>query len=1162
MWIGDLDVPSELVSEARAGNLVVFVGAGASRDTPSDLPDFRLLTANIAAEAQADFESSDLDHPDVLLGRVADDGVDVHQRVRTHIDKPGSLPNKLHEAIIDLVASMPRPRLVTTNFDLHLSSTAEAKQRSWDVYLAPALPMGDDFEGIVYLHGNVTQQSRQLIITDADFGRAYLRDAWAARFLERMFASYSVLFIGYSHGDVVMRYLARSLGPQSSRYVMTSEPDALDWRQLNLRPLAYPLNGVSHRALGDGLSRWARLLSMGLLDHRQRIAQLVAAPPSAIPEEQSYLESVLNDPQLVELFVQLAKGEAWLRWAVAQPASRCLFDQSFAPGESAPLAHWFAHQCLHDPDLAQVGLELVAAAGGRIAPLLWNALGHQLHVINSPRPPRLETWLLVLIENAPPGGERWLEYALAASSWPDHRTAALLLFDHLLEPHAVMRPSLGPGHRVTFEVVYRGQQRVVRDAWTRLIAPNLDQIASEMIPIADRHLRRAHHLLALSNSTSDGWDPVSFSRSSIAEHPQDRYGNRLGLLIDAARDCHEHLLTIDPPRAAFWSDTWTNSTIAILRRLAIHGIAIDTSRSGRDKLTWLLRSGWLFDKQLKHEVFEVLAAALPTSDDDVVARLVEEAAAGPADVTDQLDRDYAAFNALAWISQHSSADAAHQAFERASLQHPDFGVRTNPDFNTWFEAGFRSYQPPMSIEDFRTLLHDDRTAVIATLTDLKAARFSISDSSWDDAVTLVEQAVEAHPTDGFLMVEPAVVDADLIGAVIRGWMAAELDDDIAQRVIDALTHLSDIEPTQWSADIVRLLDGTRSNDTRAAWYKFQNARSLARALASALPAEDSGNVTDWPAKAINTAGGMLAEFWIHAISHDWSEGTQKWAGLDPEHTAALSELLDRNDVHGECAEVTVASQTHFFFAADHHWCRANILPLLSWDEPERAHRAWEGFLFWGRWSDGLLEAGLLNGYLLTVQRFDELQVDAQRQLSAHMAAIAVYSAIDQGSWIDKFTKAASTELRVTWINDVAHAFEQIDGNGRHTQWQCWIRGYWTRRRESIPRRLEPDESTALAELLVYLDEDLDEAIDLVLSSPAAIAPLGGLLHELRPMATRAPAACARLLAHLLASTHAPFWDCRDLQEIVPLLREQAAPEDLLRVQQEALRLGCSHAAEW
>ena len=194
--------------------------------------------------------------------------------------------------------------------------------------------MGDDFEGIVYLHGSLRQSPRHLIVTDKDFGRAYLRDAWAARFLERMFASFTVLFIGYSHDDVVMRYLARSLGRQSGRYVLTSDPDASKWRPLGIEPISYEVRASSHAALTRAISGWAGLLSMGLLDHRQQIARLVAAARSSIPEEQSYLSpeeqsylsSVIADEQLVLLFTDLARDEAWLRWAAEQPECRPIFD--------------------------------------------------------------------------------------------------------------------------------------------------------------------------------------------------------------------------------------------------------------------------------------------------------------------------------------------------------------------------------------------------------------------------------------------------------------------------------------------------------------------------------------------------------------------------------------------------------------------------------------------------------------------------------------------------------------------------------------------------------------------------------------------------------------------------------------------------------------------
>jgi hypothetical protein len=767
VWISDVDIPEGLVRAARDGSLVVFVGAGASRDTPANLPDFRLLTSSIAAEANVDFEPAELEHPDVLLGRIGDGGVEVHQRVRAHIDAPGSSPNALHEAIIDLALATRAPRIVTTNYDSHLTSVIDARGLWCDEYMAPALPMGDDFGGIVYLHGSLRQEPRQLIVTDADFGRAYLRDAWAARFLERMFASFTVLFVGYSHGDIVMRYLARSLGPQSSRYVLTPDPDAADWRRLNIRPVAYELRASSHVAVTDAIARWAQLLSMGLLDHRQQIAQLVAAPPSEIPEEQSYLTSVIGDERLAPLFTDLARSEAWLRWAAAQPECRPLFDSNVPPTTcSASLGLWFAQQCVEDEALSNVGLSILSDAGGRMSASLWNAVGQHLHTKRSPRPPWLQPWVVALVENAPPAGRHWLEYALVASTWPDDRDAALLLFDHLTEPHLVVKPSFGLSGAARFEVDVRGEDHWLHESWKTLFHPNLAGIVHDVLAIADRRLRRAYQLLIAAKAASPGWDPVSFARWSVADHAQDRYADEIGIVIDAARDCLELLTVNDTPSAAAVIRVWAASGVPILRRLAIHGVAVDTAQTGTDKVTWLLDHGWLFDHQLKHEVFELLASALPSADDAIVDRLVSAATEGPKDVDDDDVRAYEAFNALAWIDRYSTAPSASAAFAQAQADHPDFGIREHPDFGSWSEVGVRGYTAPMPVEELHTLFHRDRALALDTLSEFENVRFAIDQPSWEDAISLVTQLVEANPEDGFV-----VLGSD-----------TDFNDDLAQTV--------------------------------------------------------------------------------------------------------------------------------------------------------------------------------------------------------------------------------------------------------------------------------------------------------------------------------------------------------------------------------------------
>ncbi len=78
--------------------------------------------------------------------------------------------------------------------------------------------LGELFKGLAYIHGNVEQEKEALILTDGDFGRAYLTEGWARRFLVDLFSNYTVLFVGYSHNDPVMKYLATGLPPSTRRF--------------------------------------------------------------------------------------------------------------------------------------------------------------------------------------------------------------------------------------------------------------------------------------------------------------------------------------------------------------------------------------------------------------------------------------------------------------------------------------------------------------------------------------------------------------------------------------------------------------------------------------------------------------------------------------------------------------------------------------------------------------------------------------------------------------------------------------------------------------------------------------------------------------------------------------------------------------------------------
>lgn len=1166
MWIGKVDFPAALIEAHRAGKLVIFVGAGASRDAPSNLPLFLTLARSIAAEAQVDLVDEDEARLDVFLGRISDRQFDVHRRVAAHIGDPTSRPNRLHAALVDLAVAGGPVRIVTTNYDRHLSSVLRDRDLVIDEYAGPGLPMGDDFTGVVYLHGSLNQNARRLVVTDSDFGRAYLRDAWATRFLERMFSTYTVLFVGYSHGDVVMRYLARALGPGVTRYVLTPEPEAADWRSLGLHPVGYPVVNQSHAALAEAVEGWASLASMGLLDHRQRIADLVSRPPSRLPEEASYMEDVLADTQRVGLFTTLARGEDWLMWAATQPSFRCLFDPS-APSTDCTraLAFWFAEHYVMDENLNSVALRVLRDSGWRLGPTLWWAIGQSLHRKVGPLPDWLGRWLVLLMQNAPEGGSDWLEYALLASRWPQDRSVALLLFDYLTEPQVRAASFSGPLGGPRFEVRLRGSHHNLRDAWQQVFVPNLTETAASVLAIVDRHLRRAFQLLSVAGSASPRWDPISLRRFAIPrESEEDRYSEAADVLIDAARDCLGALLSAGDALVVSYLSGWADSEAAILRRLALYGWQRRTDIDDTAKIAWLRERKWLFEPQLRFEVFGLIQAALPGSEAEVANALIIDARTGPAEAEDEEQRAYQQYNVLAWIKRHvPDLETGLRAFEEIQARYPQFAERERPEQLLRVEAGFLQPRPPMSVQALHEQIEAEPTEALATLLSYEHTSPFSGDPTWNDALNLLKNTIREHPDDGFALLDAAGSDhLSIVSGVISGWSGASVNTEMAEAI---LKRLMGLDLAAIADPLSRLLaDAGQADAGPTEWHLFPAARQLAIELWPAISATPPDTeVTEWLQRTVNHPAGRLAQFWLHVISADWRLAGDQWTGIPGEVRTQLETLLSADDPHSTLVEVVFASQVHFLAGADRRWCEAHVLPLLDWANTTRARRTWDGYLIWGRWTDQLLSAGLLDYYQAAAEHLAELRGDLRRELASHLATVALFSQLELLTWMRRYTARAEVAQRVDWLEHITWLLADLPADAVERQWRRWMKTYWEDRLNSIPLPLTTDEASVMAAWAVYLTDSIDEGVTLATARPAGLRMHSTTLrHITADRVHHAPAAFAKLVAHLLRGTQSSFYGCDPLARIVEKLRGAAASEDIRTIINEALRLGCRSAAEW
>jgi hypothetical protein len=169
-------------------------------------------------------------------------------------------------------------------------------------------------------------------------------------------------------------------------------------------------------------------------------------------------------------------------------------------------------------------------------------------------------------------------------------------------------------------------------------------------------------------------------------------------------------------------DAWADSQVPILRRLAIHGWTRRDDVDATQKLAWLRDRKWLSDHQPHHEVYRLIAVALPQAVPSEVDGLVADVVAGFGDSEDEEHRAYERFNSLSWITEHApNVRSAREALDQVTAEHPEFKRRPYPDLRSWMESGSVGPQPPMTTSELHAKITADAARAIVELRGYEAS---------------------------------------------------------------------------------------------------------------------------------------------------------------------------------------------------------------------------------------------------------------------------------------------------------------------------------------------------------------------------------------------------------------------------------------------------------
>ena len=1178
MKISGVDFPIELLKSLRDGELVVFAGAGVSVGPPACLPIFSGLAEEIA---RGTGEVRGKDEPeDRFLGRLQAKGVHVHdiaaQVLSARGDEPPG-PTDLHFNILRLYSKPDLLRVVTTNFDLLFEQAAsDVFETNPTLYSAPVLPPGGDFEGIVHVHGDINRPTNA-ILTDADFGRAYLTEGWARRFLATLFSSFPVLFIGYSHRDVVMNYLARALTvSETKRYALVSsdedETTIRDWQLRGIQRIEYPKSpDDNYRGLYEGVSGLAEFVRRDSNDWKSQITIIAEQSPSDDEEQMDLIDYAFLDAELTRHFISAETPPEWIGWLAKRDDIDGLFttDMNYSLSErDAHLSHWLAQKFAreHSDQLFQ----LIGQRGMRLHPDFWWRLGRVIgEETDTPMEPKtLSRWVSLFLATPPslPDehvsewleweklGERCMEVGLTDSCIDIFE----LMADGRLEINQPFVFLAGeyykPEIRAEFKPVC--DHAPINELWVRALRPKLDNVAEPLLARIVELLEKRHRILHAWQAANRAYDPLELYRSSIAP---------IDVLIDAARDCLEHLLEHRTEPAAFWCERLIRSDPLFLRKLAVHALHVRNDMSETEKIEWLLSRHDILDLPTETETLQVLKAtyphATPQQREVVIADVL--AFLWP-DEDDKEGEAKAAYEHFHWLYRLHQID-------------PDCTLTKQELDKVWSDY---PYYRPREESGTVTEREDDWTG------NEREDDWTGNESPWSVEELLARPAGEW--TGELLSFQPS----DLIGPNREGLQnaveeAAKQDFDWGLQLADTLAIAgnwqTDIWPPllrSWCSENVQAQNGHVLGYLKSSDLHAQHGRLVVQALIAVLSnasapnapkllseanqvAKDLGlyrnqielipTVDDWLSQAIGNLAGELARFWVVSLTVWRKHREPTPERMDCEYRSVLTEIIADTTVVGTLGKAVLGLFSAHLLEADEQWTTCNLLPLFGDADNMYVYQAvWEGFLS-GQKTLHLAEL-LKNSFLEAISRLNtHLAGGRQRENFVRDFTLMLEYVVSDptevlNDWIPKFFANTGDEDRVRFGQNMASRIKRMEDAQQRALWDCWLGRYIGNRLQGVPAPLSSGEVGAILGWLPHFASLFPDAVELAVKMPPQQLDRSDALYRIRQgtLWESYPASVADLLIYLDKCTLPPWVWHYDGKELITKLLESSLGDDTKR----------------
>ncbi|MEY8240865.1 MAG: SIR2 family protein [Cycloclasticus sp.] len=1003
------NIPLELIEAQENDDLVFFCGAGISY--PAGLPDFPDLVTKVykgLAQEKSRLEAQAIEDWlfDRALGlleqRINGCEIGDENLVKKEIIKQLKIKDeadlKTHAAILELAKTKTnRYRLVTTNVDSGFTRAGDLSDKQLDAAPTLPVPKSHKWSSVVHLHGLIDEDQDpngdHLVFTSGDFGAAYLTERWASKFVTDLFMNFTVVFVGYSINDPVIRYMTDAIAAErrfnSKRFQLpyviadigsdSYETAKAEWIAKGVEPVLYKADSKEHNNLHESLIAWAEHSRDGLNSKLRIVKSSARIIPKFPYKQDESIRRVIdvisekinkNDSSIegnfAKVFANLDNPPAPIEWlqvlndegllsisknnSEVNPVGVNSLESNLIIPNKVTL-HLWRWLLKHLQTKEMVGW--VIDRGADLHPDLKSSIIWELERTEIEQP-YLKFWKIITSSKIKMDRISRSEIFQLLRSYNAGDYLALYEFKKKITPYYEVSkkyPSelLGGGgdsEKIPYAVdvsisLEKYEYRQIKDL------KGYPYQYTSLLEVVNSALLEAMQLFEYVGQANDLYDRSSWIMVSIKEHPQNSHYKNISLLIAMCRDLWVSQYYQNPKVAISLLTAWSNYKYPVFRRLTMHAYTETDAVTADEAVSYLLdqNAKWLWSTVTTREVFRLLARFWTKISVDKANELFSFIKAGPSrdkykatlsDEEFEYRHDRERWMILAKLESYGRTlfHDAQKLYGQLCSKYPRWRLQEDDrdEFTRWHSTG-SGYDVDITQEILFSLSVQDRIK-----------KLQKDDRYQDGCIHLFRMSGEDY-------------SKDVITTLRSMYRRKNWDQKIWHAGLGAASESTASNWQDLSWIVLRLPEYLYKNEGHAiAWWvknelpkKDANSQPDTRLMAIArrmlastkdepLDIDESVGVMNL---AINAPVGMMTEAVLNrfgALNPQFNDCIPT-----PEPVGYFEEVLG-NDAY-ITGQINIFEKLAYFYSIDPVWTKAKMLPLLSTEITHLSKYYWEAYLW-------------------------------------------------------------------------------------------------------------------------------------------------------------------------------------------------------------------------